>query len=270
MLARTLRAMVSLTAVATLAACDSSTGTTPTGQLTVRLTDAPSPSFQAATAYIRAVVLIRGGDTTGNRDTILIAPGARAYDLFALTNGVTAALGSLTVPTGSYTQLRLLVDSARVTLKAPLMFNDGSTTKLMTTPSAYQSGIKVVFGGPVNVVVGETILVVDFDVLRNFVTTGPAASPTGVLFKPVLHATVQNIASSIAGVVTPASANATVYAIISNDTVQTAIADGVTGAYKLRFLPAGAYSVSAAGSGVAVTKTLTLRASQDTTGVNFP
>ena len=44
----------------------------------------------------------------------------------ALQGGVTAALGSAEIPVGTYTQLRLIVDSAQVTLKAPITFTSGS------------------------------------------------------------------------------------------------------------------------------------------------
>ena len=251
-----------------LTACSSGTDAGTTGQLSVRLTDAPNPIVQSATAYISTIYMIGGSDTTARRDTI--SNTKQSFDLLLLTNGVTTALGTATIKTGDYTQMRMIVDSATLTLKAPLKFSDGTSSRTLQTPSAQRTGIKVNFAGPVSVVPGETILIVDFDVLRNFVFTGPSTAPTGVLFKPVLHATVQNVAASIGGAVTPASSKATLYAILNSDTVQTALADTITGAYKLRFLPPGSYTVSAAGTGLAVTKTLTLRAAQDTTGVNFP
>ena len=261
------RLLVLVPASIAIAACSDSTAAT-TGQLTVQLTDAPNPMLQSATAYISTVYIIGGSDTTAKRDTI--SNTKQVFDLLTLTNGVTAALGTATIHTGSYTQMRMIVDSATVTLKSPLKFSDNSTTKTLQTPSAMHTGIKVNFAGPVTVAPGQTILVVDFDVLQNFVFTGPNTAPTGVSFKPVLHATVADVASSIAGVVTPASSKTTMYAILNSDTVQTAIADTITGAYKLRFLPAGAYTLKATGTSIAVTKTLTLRAAQDTTGVNIP
>lgn len=262
------RLLVVVPTALALVACGGGTDAGTTGQLNVQLTDAPNALLQSATAYISTIYMIGGADTAGRRDTI--SNTKQSFDLHQLTNGVTAALGTATIRTGSYTQMRLIVDSATVTLKAPLQFSDGTSSRTLQTPSAQRTGIKVNFAGPVSVVPGETILVVDFDVLRNFVFTGPNSAPTGVLFKPVLHATVQNVAASIAGTVTPASAKATLYAILNGDTVHTALADTTTGAYKLRFLPPGAYTVTAAGTGLAASKALTLRAAQDTVGVNFP
>lgn len=256
------------------AACSESSTGASTGTISVRLADATIADVETATVWISKVYLIGGTDTTGPRFTIDSTPAS--FDLLSLQGGVTAALGTMTIPVGAYTQLRLVVDSAMLTLKAPLTFSDGSTSKTVKVPSGMQTGIKVNFDGPVHVVPGQTILVVDFDASRNFVFTGPPSAPNGVLFTPVLHATVQDVAGSIAGTVTPASAKAKLYAIFAsdNDTVTTALADTVTGAYKLWFLPPGTYTVTAvgtaSGSTLNASKTVTLRAAQDTTGVNFP
>ncbi len=242
-----------------------------TGQVSVLLTDSPIANVQSAEVWISKVYLI-AGDSTGGRFTIESTPDS--FDLLSLQGGVTALLGTMTIPVGDYTQLRLVVDSAVLTLKAPLTFSDGSTTKSLKVPSGMQTGIKAVFDTAVHIAPGQTILVVDFDVSRNFVFTGPPSAPNGAIFTPVLHATVQNTAASIAGTVSPASAKAKLYAILSpNDTVTTALADTTTGDYKLWFLPPGTYTVTAVGtppSTLNASKSITLRAGEDTTGVDFP
>ncbi len=269
-----MRKWIAVAGVLAAAACSesSSTGVTAgsTGQLTVRLTDATMADVQTATVWISKVYVIGGTDSGGARFTISSTP--QSFDLLSLQGGVTAELGTNTIPVGSYTQLRLIVDSAKLTLKPPLTFSDGSTSKSVKVPSGMQTGIKVNFDSAVKVVPGQTILVVDFDASRNFVFTGPPTAPMGVLFTPVLHATVQNVAGSIAGTVTPASAKAKVYAIFTSnhDTVTTALADTTTGAYKLWFLPPGMYTVTAVGTSLNASKSINLRAGQDTTGVNFP
>ncbi len=275
MLTRTLMKIgAAAAALFALAGCERTTAVAGGGTITALLTDGPSENIQTATVWISKVYLIAGSDTTGTRFTIDSTPAQ--FDLLSLQGGVTAELGTKTIPVGAYSQLRLVVDSAQVTLKPPLTFSDGSSTKLLKVPSGMQTGIKVNFDAPVNVVPGQTILVVDFDASRNFVFTGPSSSPNGVLFKPVLHATVQNVAASIAGTVATVAARAKLYAIMTsdNDTVTTALADTTTGAYKLWFLPPGAYTVTAVGtaSGSTYNQSLsvTVRAGQDTTGVNFP
>ena len=106
---------------------------------------------------------------------------------------------------------------------------------------------------------------------RSFVFQGPSGSPNGVSFKPVLHASVMNVAASISGTVTPLTSGATVYAISGTDTVQTAFANATTGTYTLSFLPPGTYVVAAKATGfqAAVSGSLTLGNSQALTGVNL-
>ena len=266
---RSTRSLVGLAALAFASACGSADKST-TGQLVVRLSDAPGDQIQSATVWVSSIYLIGGGDTTGSHLAITSTPAQ--YDLMSLQGGVTAALGTATIPVGDYTQMRLVVDSARVTLKSPLTFSDASITKTLQTPSAQRTGIKVNFSGPVHVAAGQTILVVDFDVARNFVFTGPSASPTGVLFKPVLHATVQDIAGSIAGTVSPANAKAQLFAIANGDTVASAFADTTSGAYVLRYLDprVSPFTVAVTATGMAAqTRAVPLRTAQDTTGVNF-
>ncbi len=266
---RRMRTMVGLAAVGVLAACSDTSQTPGTGVLVVRLADAPGEQIQSATVWISKVFLITGSDSTTQR--IVVSDTAAMYDLMTLQNGVTALVGSVTVPTGTYDQMRLIVDSAQITLKAPVTFSDGSASATLKTPSGQQSGIKVDFDQPLQVVAGQTILVVDFDVSRNFVFTGPPGAPHGAIFTPVLHATATNVAGSIAGTVLPDTAKATVYAIVGTDTVASALAD-TTGAYILRFLDtrSSPFTVAAKATGFATqTKTVPLRAGQDTTGVNF-
>ncbi len=260
--------------LSSLAACgDSNSNASTTGTLSVRLTDAPIDNVQSAQVWISKVYLIGGADTVSSRITITSTP--QQFELLSLQNGVTAALGSAVIPVGSYTQMRFVVDSAKVTLKAPLTFADGSFSKMLVVPSGMQTGVKINFQSAVQVTPGETILVADFDVSRSFVFTGVKTAPTGAIFKPVLNATVQNVAASIAGIVTPASSKASLAAVASSgDTVATTMADTLTGVYKLRFLAPGAYTVSvlgtASGSTLVGSKSVTVRAAQDTTGVNFP
>ncbi len=205
----------------------------------VRLTDAPGSSISEASAWISSVYLI-GADGT-SRYTIPTSPSTE-YHLLDLQGGVTVLLGDATIPAGDYVQLRLIVDSARVKLASPATFTNGTDTVTMKVPSGMQTGIKVEFGGPIHIAPNQTFLVVDFSVLQSFVLTGPPTGPHGVLFTPVLHGVVQDVAGSISGTSTPATA--VLFAInASNDTVASADADPSTGAYTLMFLPPATYTV---------------------------
>ena len=253
----TLAALVSLCA---LAACNEGPQL---GQVNLRLTDAPNPGIASADVWVSRVYLV-GGDSGVN-----ISTTPAQYDLLSLQGGVTAALGSALIPVGDYEQLRLVVDSARITLAGGATFSDGTDSRTLKVPSGMSTGIKVNFGGPIHVAPGQTTIVVDFDASRSFVFTGSGSSPTGALFKPVIHATAQDVAGSVSGVVLPDTAHAHLFAINGTDTVATAAADS-TGAYVLMFLPPGSYTIAAAATGfTTATQPVTVGPAQHVTGVNF-
>ena len=216
-----------------LAGCgDGGASSADMGTLTLRLADAPGEEVESA------VIWVSGVSVVGESGNHIISSDTASYDLLALQHGVTAYLGSAEIPVGTYNQLRLIVDSARVTLKSPVTFTSGSSSSLMKVPSGSTSGLKVNLGN-VSVVPGETVLLVDFDVSRSFVFQGPPGGPKSASFKPVIHATVMDVAGSIGGTVEPASSKAGLFAIQGLDIIATASADSVTGAYTIRYLPPG-------------------------------
>ena len=164
-----------------LVACD---GTGPQlAQVNLYLTDAPSDQIASAQVWISRAYLVPGGFT--------ITSTPQQHDLLELQNGVTALLGSDLIPVGDYNQLRLVVDSARITLVAGATFEDGSSTRTLKVPSGSQSGIKVHFPGRVHIDPAGAAIVVDFPVAENFVFQGSAEAPKDVLFTPSLRGTVQ-------------------------------------------------------------------------------
>jgi len=168
-------------------ACNHSDGVMNGGnsQVRVMLTDAPSDMIASAKVSISRVYLV--GENGNNVDLRTAADPVLSFDLLNLRNGLEALLADHLVPAATYGQLRLIVDSAEVTLVDGAHFSDGTTTKQLTVPSGAQTGIKVQLGSPITADAGElTIVTVDFDVADNFVLQGPADAPNGVIFTPVL------------------------------------------------------------------------------------
>jgi Domain of unknown function (DUF4382) len=257
--------MLALACSAAFVGCaDDSTSGNQVGTLTVRLADAPGEEIESA------VIWTSGVSVVGADGIQVISTDTATYDLLALQGGVTAALGSAEIPVGTYNQLRLMVDSAQVTLKSPITFTSGSPTASLKVPSGSESGLKVNLDS-VEVIPGETVLLVDFDVSRSFVFQGPPGGPKSASFKPVIHATVMNVAGSIAGTVQPIAARAGLFAIQGTDTIATAAADTLTGAYVLRYLAPGTYSVLARATGYqdGIVNGVLVGNSQDVTGVDF-
>jgi hypothetical protein len=169
---------------------DSSAGGT--GVMQIKVTDAPSDYIESAQIYVSRVYIQGGEEDDAARIDLFNDPAnPKSFDLLDLQNGITAELTEeMTVPAGEYHQLRLIVDSARVTLKAPYTFNSGGNTALLFVPSGMQTGIKVTLDESLDLGNDEVMIVlVDIDVDENFVIMGNPLTTAGideVKFTPVL------------------------------------------------------------------------------------
>ena len=178
------------------------------GTLVVQLTDAPFPTDSVKSVDI-FVVRVDGRvasvddasadvnvatETEAENDgwKTLATPNA-SIDLLALQNGVVSTLGEAKLAAASYQGFRLVIDATKssVTLKNGQVLT-GSSSPSVAFPSASRSGIKINLGAPVVVDAdGKTTMVVDFDVGNSFVMRGNSLSQNGLLFKPVVRATVK-------------------------------------------------------------------------------
>lgn len=160
------------------------------GVIRVMLTDAPADMIKSAVVTITRVYLVPGDDEGNFVELLPAEESPKTYDLLTLRDGLEAFLAEATVPTGTYHQLRLVVENAEVTLAEGFTFENGSATAALKVPSGQTSGIKVKLAAPVAVVEDMvTIVVVDFDVNENFVFQGDTSDPTmiqSVSFQPVL------------------------------------------------------------------------------------
>lgn len=291
--------MFSGLAVAGLAfatACDDGSPEAGTTALTIALTDAADVMYEAATIEVGQISLVRAGGPP-----IVFTDAGGTYDLLELQNGVMANLATLEIPSGRYLQLRFEILSASVTLADGFEFSDGTPTRDLPVPSGARSGLKINLdasdGDPdnagVNFEPGESILVVDVDVSQNFVVQGPTDDPLmiqGVMFTPLLRASVHDVAGSISGTVSYASAapadeteyatvtadldptSSTVLEEMQTDMVSTTVAED--GTYTLWFLSPGEYAVEAAANigGVDYSDgptTVPVGDSEDVTAVDF-
>ncbi len=175
-------------------ACSDTAGVS-TSKVQILLTDAPSDMIASAEVWISHVYL-QGGvgepeeDGGGRVDLFNDPESPHHYDLLELQDGLTADLtGLVEIEAGLYQGLRLVVDSARLTLVEGLAFPDDTDTAILMVPSGSESGIKVALNHVIDAAEGEsTTLTVDFDVARNFVIQGGQGQNAirGILFTPVL------------------------------------------------------------------------------------
>ena len=180
------------------------------GVLVTRLTDAPFPTDEVRSVDVFVVRVDArsadvsdadanqslGAESSAASGWTTVATPNKSFDLLSLQNGIVAALGEASLPAGTYNGFRLVIDQSKssATLKTGMTLTGGSTPGIKF-PSAGQSGIKVQLAQPVAIVAGtETDLLIDFNVDQSFVLRGNSIAQNGLLFKPVLNASITNLA----------------------------------------------------------------------------
>ncbi|XLZ67777.1 DUF4382 domain-containing protein [Massilia sp. SR12] len=237
-----------ITSTLLLAACGggggSSGDTTPppptqtAGILGVSLTDAPACGFDAVNVTI-SKVRVHQSATANDNDSgwsdINVAP-ARKINLLNLTNGVLESLGQVALPSGSYTQVRLLLEPSANNNNS--VVPTGGSETVLETPSAAQSGIKLNadFSVPAG---GRYDLVLDFDACKSIVTKGNgkyALKPVIKVVPPALNGINGYVSTALAG------SNVAVTAQ-QNGSIVAATVPSATGEFVLSRLPLGNYDV---------------------------
>ncbi len=213
---------------------------TGTGTLGVSLTDSPSCGFDKVNVTVVKVRVHQSSsapDSDAGWTDITLSP-ARKIDLLSLNNGVLFNLGEATLPAGHYTQLRLVLDPNTATTLVNSVVPTGGVETALVTPSAVQSGIKLV--NQFDVAVGERVdLVLDFDACKSIVTRGNGT----YALKPVIKV-VPFVPNGIKGFVDLALLNSSVLVTAqqSGVIIQTT-APTTTGEFFLARLAAGNYDV---------------------------
>jgi len=289
------RYILSLLAVSTLVACDDGTDVLDSARIRVLLTDAPSDYIASAMVDIGSVELLPAG---GGDRVVLTEDGTDGpVDLLDLQGLTTELLADLEIPSDTYVQMRLIVESASVTLAEGYEFNSGGMEADLSVPSGAQTGIKLNLredeeggeeSGGVQIAGGETVLVVDFDVNQSFRIQGSPNTPagiSGVSFRPTLRVVVEDVAGSISGTLSTSITDQTVEGLVVNiDAVDPGVDEefqssmatvpsGTGGAYTIFFLAPGSYNVSVeTPDGVTTdpaSTEVTVGESEDVTGVDF-
>lgn len=183
---------IALCAALLLTACGgggSSGGSAQMGSLGVSLTDSPACGFDAVNITVSDVRVHQSAtasSTSAGWSTITLNP-PRKINLLDLTNGVLDTLGETPLPAGHYTQLRLVLDRNTGSHVANSVVLSGTTVETpLTTPSAAQSGIKLI--NQFDVAPGQrTDLLLDFDACKSVVTKGKGTSSVvGYSLMPVV------------------------------------------------------------------------------------
>jgi len=240
-----------------------------TGTLRLALTDAPSCGFDEVNVTIQKVRVNQSStasDTDAGWSEVVLAP-AKRVDLLTLTNGVLSELGQTSLPTGRYTQMRLvLAANDASTPLANSVKPTGGTETALTTPSAVQTGLKMNIDTEVK---ADQVadLVLDFDACRSVVKLGASGHYN---LNPVVSVTprVSDAANRVIGYVAPAIAvgSTIVSAQVNGVPVKSTVPDA-SGKFTLTPLAAGNYDVvvSASGRATAVISAVPVTTTANTT-----
>lgn len=202
-----------------------------TGTVRFALTDAPACGFDQVNITVTRVRVHASqsadDNASGWRD--LPVSAAHRVNLLDLTNGVLEELGHLALPAGQYTQVRLLLQPNAGGALANSVLPQGESEVALDTPSATQSGIKLIhaFTVPAG---GLADLVLDFDACKSIVRRGNGSFG----LKPVI-AVLPRTTAEIVGNVDPALAGVRVSAQVGGTVIRSTVPDA-TGAFRLAFL----------------------------------
>ena len=212
-----------------------------TGTLRVSLTDMPACGFDQVNVTVRKVRVHRSSSasaTEGGWIDIPLNP-PRKINLLDLANGVLDGLGEAPLPAGHYTQVRLVLDPNNGAGMANTVVPTGGVETPLVTPSAVQSGIKLVH--PFDVAPGEqSDLVLDFNVCKSIVVRGNGT----YALKPVIKV-VPIVLNGISGFVDAALLGANVMVTAQQDgvVVQGTAPNPQTGEFLLARVAPGNYDV---------------------------
>jgi Domain of unknown function (DUF4382) len=236
--------MIAFVLLALLAGCGGggAGSTTPgTGTLGVSMTDAPACGFDNVYVTVDKVRVNQSSsasDTDSGWTDITLNPPQK-IDLLSLNNGVLDSLGETPLPAGHYTQLRLVLDPNTGAGFANSVVPTGGVETTLATPSAVQSGIKLI--NQFDVASGQRVdLVLDFNACKSIVTRGNGT----YALKPVITV-VPFAVNGIDGFVDPAllGSNVIVTAQQNGVIVQSTAPNAQTGEFFLSRLAPGNYDV---------------------------
>ena len=211
------------------------------GTLSVSLTDAPACGYDAVNVTVVKVRVHQSSsasDTDAGWTDISLNP-ARKINLLSLTNGVLEHLGETPLAAGHYTQLRLVLDPNTAVGLANSVVPSGGFETALVTPSAVQSGIKLV--NEFDVASGQRVdLVLDFDACKSIVKRGNGS----YALKPVIKV-IPFALNGINGFVDTALLGSTVMVTAQQNgvVVQSTAPNAQTGEFFLGRLVPGNYDV---------------------------
>jgi hypothetical protein len=190
-------------------ACDNTVMKSAANATHTLLTDDPFPYSRVARVdlYVVSVSGSLSADTgASSGGFVTLATPHRRINVLALQNGATDELGTVSLPSGAITAVRLVIDtdSSSITLADGRVLTGASTPGIHWQSSAGRPVLNAVIHEQISVPDTGAIVVIDYDVGRAFITPqeiDPLSTDSGFVFSPVFRAADATRTGSIAGVV---------------------------------------------------------------------
>ncbi len=215
---------VSVASTILFTSCNNDDAQTQSYSYNVKMTDAPAP-------YDAVYIDVQGVEVkTSDGGTYNLTTDAQIYNLLELSNGVSVIIASDDIQSANVSQIRLILgDNNSIVV-------DGQTYPL-ATPSAQQSGLKLLVHQELEANVQNTILI-DFDAHSSIVVEGNGSYS----LKPVLREVNVQVTGSISGSISTTGINATVTAVATTGEEFTTVIDE-NGEFQLVGLLPGIYTI---------------------------
>lgn len=215
----------------------SGSGSASTGSLQVSITDSPAfPDFDRVFITINKVVVVPKGrenlpDNDPGLPVVATFPGGLGVDILNL-HFLPQILGTVNIPPGSYNQVRLILAPNQPTLNNFVILSSNPSQRLpLTTPSAQQSGLKIV--GSFTVTAGAfNSIVLDFNPNEAIVIAGNSGNiilkPTGIRIIQVFNSLTN--AGGVTGTIRSplfGSWSSAAVSVVPRDPAAGAVASGI-------------------------------------------
>ncbi|EOZ96552.1 hypothetical protein A33Q_2322 [Indibacter alkaliphilus LW1] len=227
--------MLSMLAALGMISCDQqenyNTITEGNAKVNVLLVDAPADYEEVWVEVLAVRILPHGNNESEDSGWVHLDHESeeRMVNLLSLVGNNEAYLGSVEVPAGRVSQIRLLLGDNNYIIK------NGERIDLKT-PSAQQSGLKLQVNKEFESG-REYDLIIDFDAGRSIVRAGNSGN---YILKPVLRV-VAETAASIQGTILPVEAQPKVTATRNGESFSTFTDEN--GFFRLRGIPGGTYVI---------------------------
>src|SRR5207237_1213624 len=124
---------------------------------------------------------------------VTLATPNRRINLLALQNGITDELGTVALPSGAISAVRMVIDtdSSSITLKNGTKLTGNSTPGIHWQSSAGRPTLNALIQEQILVPKTGAVVVIDYDVGQAFIPPqelDPASRDSGFIFSPVLRA----------------------------------------------------------------------------------